>query len=280
MEIRPRWLGESIATAGWVVALSLLAVTRPIEAQLLLGRVVDVEGEPISDVLVTLAQRVGENFPDDAIQRTMTSASGRFGFDVTVGGDYVLQAERLGLATYTSDPMRLTLGEPVEFRLTLEAEPVLLEPLVVTSAVRPWWELLQPPGLWPFFDRMERYGREGRGRFFTRREVERWRGIPVARSLSSVLPYLRASMGSAGEFFLQGPGGCTPLVFINGSFANTEIRTWSGVVRIPLSQMIDSYSLVAVESYRGMSQAPSELQVLRSGVDLNCPIVSLWTYRR
>ncbi len=99
-------------------------------------------------MLVTLAQLVDGEFPEDSLKRTVTPASGWFGFDVGHTGDYVVQAQRLGLATFTSDPIRLTRGEPVDLALTLEVEPLELEPLVVTSSAHPWWELLQPPGLW------------------------------------------------------------------------------------------------------------------------------------
>ncbi len=253
--------------ATWAM-LALVCLAAPAWGQAVMGTVVDVDGQPISDVLVTLAHVVDQEFPEERLQRTITSASGRFGFNVEADGNYVLKAERLGLATYTSDLIRLRRGEPVDLELLLEVEPLDLEPLVVTSAVRPWWQLLQPPGLWPFFERMEVYGREGRGRFFTPRQVEMWRGLPARSALMAAIPGLspmrRSTIGSAR---------CEPLVFIDGAYFGPGAFE-------NLDRLIDAHSLTAVEVYRGVSQTPVELQVIRPRDDIRCLTLSLWTRRR
>ncbi len=260
-------------------------ISQPVAAQppTVSGAVVSLGGQPLADVLVSLIPRLGGR-PPGLVQRTATDASGRFDFAVPIDGDYLLRAERLGFSTFTSEPLALRSGDPVTVRLTLDVEPVLLEPLEITASSRPWWEVLQPPGLWPFFDRMARYEIEGRGRFFTAREVERWRGLPVASALSAVLPYLRTEQapGRLGQVVLRGPGRCEPLVFVNGTFVELAPKgPGGGVIEyIPIDVVVDAHSLVAVESYRGMSQAPAELQTLRRGVNPNCTVIGLWTLRR
>ena len=252
-------------------------------AQTLSGEVVSPAGEPVADVVVTLVRRV-DGRSGGVVQRTATDRSGRFSFRISVDGDYLLQAERLGYVTFTSEPVSLESGDPVEVRLTLDVEPLLLAPLEVTTSSRPWWEVLQAPGLWPFFERMERNEVEGRGRFFTRREVEMWRGLPLAQALSGVLPYLRTELapGRPGQYVLRGPGRCEPIVFVNGSFVDLAPKGPNGRVieYVPIDLIVDAHSLVAVEAYRGMSQAPAELQSLRRGINLNCTVVGLWTLRR
>ena len=278
-------VGPSTVARSW--AASLLGVVwiaaQPAVAQTLTGSVVSTSGDPLAGVVVTLAPRIGDRMIG-GVRRTVTTESGRFAFTAPTDGDYLLRAERLGFVPFTSDALALRSRDPVEVRLTLDVEPLLMEPLEVTASSRSWWEVLQPPGLWPFFDRMERYGLEGRGRFFTRRDVERWRGLPVGHALTGVLPYLRLEQapGRPGQYVLRGPGRCEPVVFVNGSFVDLAPKGPNGRVieHIPIDLVVDTHSLVAVESYRGMSQAPAELQSLRRGVDLNCTVLGLWTLRR
>lgn len=279
---------EMMARAGINALVAIVVQALPLQpagaqAPTVSGSVVSLGGAPIADVLVSLIPRLGGLQPGP-VQRTVTDPSGHFDFAVAIDGDYLLRAERLGFATFTSEPLALRRGDPVTVRVTLDVEPVALEPLEITASSRPWWEVLQPAGLWPFFDRMERYEMEGRGRFFTAREVERWRGIPVASALSAVLPYLRTEQapGRFGQVVLRGPGRCEPIVFVNGSFVELAPKgPGGGVIEyIPIDVVVDAHSLVAVESYRGMSQAPAELQTIRRGVNPNCTVLGLWTLRR
>lgn len=259
----------------------LFAAAAPVRGQGITGQVVDGEGRPLQDVEVRLFPVVVD--PAFPVLRAVTDAGGAFHFD-GVGGDVRLRAERLGYAPFLSDALALRPADSVSLRITLREAAVPLEGLEITASRRPWWEILEPPGLWGFYDRMDRYSREGRGRFFTRRDVEPWRGVPVARALSAVVPAIRAEQDAArpGQYLLRGPGGCLPLVFIDGIHVPLQIRTADGAIidELPLDMVLDAYSLVAAETYRGMSQAPAELTASRTHTDLRCTVVGLWTRRR
>ncbi len=267
------------AALGALVAL--WAAAAPLRGQGITGQVVDGEGRPLQDVEVRLFPVVVD--PGFPVLRAVTDGRGAFRFD-GVSGDVRLRAERLGYAPFLSEPLALQPADSVSLRITLREAAVLLEGLEITASRRPWWEILEPPGLWGFYDRMDRYSREGRGRFFTRADVEPWRGVPVARALSAVVPWIRAVQDTArlGQHKLRGPGGCVPLIFIDGVHVPLQIRTAGGVIidELPLDMVIDAYSLVAVETYRGMSQAPVELTTPRTRTDLRCTVVGLWTRRR
>lgn len=250
-------------------------------AQVVNGRVVDAEGRPLRDVEVRLIPEVPG--ARAAVTRTVTDVDGSFRLRAVEGGVRLL-AERIGYAPLRSDVLALRAADSLELRVTLREDPVALDGLVITASSQPWWEVLEPPGLWGFYDRMDRYSGEGRGRFFTRADVAPWRGVPVARALDAVVPAIRAVQDVArpGQYLLRGPGGCLPLVFVDGIRVPLQIRGADGAIvdELPLEMVIDAYSLAAVESYRGMSQAPVELTAARTHDDLRCTVVGLWTRRR
>lgn len=269
-------------TLAWALLLvGAVGGASGVDGQVLSGRVVDGEGRPLGDVEVRLfPERVD---PDAPIGRRWSDAEGRFSFAAS-DGVFRLWADRLGYAPFRSGPLALRAADSLEFRLTLRVDAVAMEGLEITASRRPWWEILEPPGLWGFYDRMSRHSREGRGRFFTRADVAPWGGVPVARALSALVPAIRAVQDPArpGQYRLRGPGGCLPVVFVDGVHVPLQIIGANGAVvdEIPLDMVVGRFSLAAVETYRGMSQAPVELTASRSHTDLRCTVVGLWTRRR
>lgn len=272
-----------ILAGAWLIAGAVLA-PEPGRAQPLAGRVVDRDGMGLESVRVRLVPAAGPGPGVAPFGSRITDDRGRFAFRDVPDGDYRLLADAPGWADWASGPLRLRSDDTVRVRVTLRESPLPLDGLEIIASRRPWWEVLEPVGLWAFYDRMVRYGREGRGRFFSRADVAPWRGVPVARALGAAVPSLRAEQDPRrpGQYLLRGPGGCHPIVFVDGAAAPLSMVGAGGRVvdEIPLDMLVDPYSLVAVEIYRGMSQAPVELSAPRSDADLRCTVVGLWTRRR
>jgi hypothetical protein len=277
-----------VRTALFVLAgLVGAAVPGAGAAQSLSGRVVDPEGRGVPAVDLSL---VAISVADSVSRRLWYARSddgGRFRFDGPADGGWILVTEATGYARFSSRPLLLRADDPLELRVTMHPDPVDLEPVVVTASTRPWWEVLEPPGLWGFYDRMERGRASGFGRFYSGAEIRAWRGAPVARALAAVVPYLQSAEapGLPGQYSIRGPGDCRPRVFVDGRPVETIVRGAGGrvVEEVPLDMIVDSFGLYAVEVYRGMTEAPIELTSARDGLDDGrdrCSIVGLWTRRR
>lgn len=116
------WLLVPLVFAPWVPAAS---------AQEIRGRVLERgSGEPLPGALVTLVSGDGEE-----AERTLSSPEGTYRI-AAVPGDYRLRVERIGLATWTSEPFSLAAGDDLSLTVEVPTEAVPLLPVGVEAESR------------------------------------------------------------------------------------------------------------------------------------------------
>lgn len=115
-----------------LVVLLLLGTALPLGAQTVRGELVDPAGKPVAGTLVVLLDAGGGER-----ERTLTDEAGRFVLDAPGGGTYRLRAERIGYPTTVSPPLELAVGQALDYRMSVGADAVHLEGLVVTGVRRP-----------------------------------------------------------------------------------------------------------------------------------------------
>ena len=121
----------------WVLLISALLLTalgRPSDAsgQIVLGTLVEqVTGVPIEGAAIVMLG------PEDRrLDWTLTDAMGRFFFRMTGGGDFVLQAERIGHASTRSEDLQVGVGDTLVYRMEAVVEPIELAGLMVEGSGR------------------------------------------------------------------------------------------------------------------------------------------------
>ena len=108
------------------------ALTAPAHAQSIEGLALDAETEaPLTGVLVSLLEEDGGR-----VRAVLSDEGGRFRIQVNRFGRYRLRAERIGLATTTSDALMVFSTDPVEQQLRMDARAVRIAGLVVDSRVK------------------------------------------------------------------------------------------------------------------------------------------------
>lgn len=260
--------------------MALLAACGPLSAQVVDGRVRSDAGEAVGDARVTLRPTEALAAAGVLPVRRITGPDGAFRIPVPAPGVYLLEVEALGWRS-VGRFVNLDDGGEVGLEVRLRRDAIELEPLVVTASARPWWEVLQPPGLWPFYERMERYGRAGRGRYLTERDVAGWAGARLSTALNALIPWVsvQADPRLPGQVVLTGPGNCVPLVYLDGSLVNPRGGLGGGG-RLRVDDIADPSIVAAVESYRGISDVPPDFTTIRPDVDWRCPVIAIWTRRR
>jgi hypothetical protein len=226
----------------------------------------------------------------EAMESRISNVGGWFEFSGLPEGAYRIRAERLGYETAVSGFVAVRAGEEVRLEFRVSVEAILLEPLTVTASPRPWYEHLEPPGLWEFFERKEQLEPLGLGAFLGREELRRMAGLPVTHAIGTV-PGMRvvASDDSRGRIHLLGRRGCDALFFLNGmqvplrptlSLDDTTDVDFAGSPA-PLEWYIDDFvslgEVEAIEVYRGPSELPGEVPGKHS--EGNCGAVVIWTKR-
>lgn len=120
-------LGVSALTVALIIGLP-----SPTYAQTVRGRALDAQTEaPLTGVLISLLDESGER-----VRAVLTDEDGRFDMAVAQFGRHRLRAERIGLATTTSDAFMVFSTDPVEQRVLMGARAVEIAGLVVDSRVK------------------------------------------------------------------------------------------------------------------------------------------------
>ncbi len=104
--------------AALILAVLALAVFSPAQqrAGTIFGRIVDVQGKPLSRVTVTLSG------PSIGSMKTVTDETGLFRYpSIYPGGGYGVKAERIDFKTVNRADIIVTIGATTEVNLTLEA---------------------------------------------------------------------------------------------------------------------------------------------------------------
>lgn len=104
----------------------------PVHAQSVRGAVRDAETRaPLPGVLLSLLDEEGER-----VRAVLSDEDGRYAIEVARFGRYRLRAERIGLATTTSEAFMVFSTNPVEQEVAMGARAVQIAGLVVDSRVK------------------------------------------------------------------------------------------------------------------------------------------------
>src|SRR5687767_2644166 len=234
---------RSLARPGLALLMALLALCSPLDAQRL--------GSIIGTV------RNGEHGPGLEGARVIligtelvvtTNGKGEFAFHGITPGKYVIQASAIGYTTLTS-PIDVKPLETVEVQFETESETFKLPDL----------EVEEKPNLpVDFVRRMQ----EGRGRYFTRADIEK-RSPQTVGDLLRTVPGMRVDCRGivCRAVLARATRGCQPTFWMDGIPADPAL-VWLQPPR----------DLDGVEVYSGPSSVPPELD--RGAA---CGAIVLWT---
>lgn len=231
-----------------VVNLALHAKAR--RPARVLGRLTDRRtSRPITAALVRL----------ESIDRsTSTDNAGFFTFDDVPAGLRLVVAEHLGHAR-VEELVRVPPGETVDVQIQMSANPVEMEPIVVTT-VRD--RRLEIKG---FYER-RRWGEAvGNGIFIDREELRRRMPARLS-SLIEALPGtdVRCRSGYCRVRFRRAPAYCESAeILLDG-------MTFRNIDQI----LIDEIG--AIEVYRSVSELPADF----GGSNAQCGVIAVWTRSR
>jgi hypothetical protein len=242
-----------LRTAG-LVFLHVLAAT-PASAQeadsvWVAGIVVDSAGVGIAEAQVFIE-------PDSRM--VLTDSSGAFVVRAPVGPSLLI-VRRLGYEPFVSE-IELTPGRDRRVRVGMRAMPYQLEAMETRSR-----RSYMPPGAHPSLDDFYRRRAEGKGRSFTREEIERLGSVRAAlATVPGVRPTADGNNRLSGVALTRCSGdvGGRPSViawFLDGN-------------RVSNAPELHDNDIEAVEIYRGSSQLPAE------AVGNACAAVYVWTRR-
>lgn len=178
----------------------------------------------------------------------VTNGKGEFAFHGITPGKYVIQASAIGYTTLTS-PIDVKPLETVEVQFETEAESFKLPDL----------EVEEKPNLpVDFVRRMQ----EGRGRYFTRADIEK-RSPQTVGDLLRTVPGMRVDCRGivCRAVLARATRGCQPTFWMDGIPADPAL-VWLQPPR----------DLDGVEVYSGPSSVPPELDRGAS-----CGAIVLWT---
>lgn len=249
-------LAALLLCAGTLAAQAVPSTSR---VQTVRGRVLDrATGEPIAGASVRVVEESG-----NAAVTGQSDAVGGFTIRVPIAGTYRFTAERIGFATFTSNPVVVGAGAVVDVELRMSAVAVALDSIAVNARPIP-----------PFRDRRA-------GRFWER--ADRNRGNFVTPDQINALPGTRASdfLRQMPRVYITGDGvrgttvqlgfssarRCTPTLYIDGR----RRRLQPGE---RLDDLVDRPKLWAIEVYPRSSDAPDELP---PDDNIQCGVIAIWT---
>jgi protocatechuate 3,4-dioxygenase beta subunit len=124
-------VAQLLALAG-LLALMLALCADSSSAQEVRGTAVEAgTARPLAGAFVSLQNQAGS-----PVASTLTGPDGAYVLEGPRPGRYTLQVERIGYATWTSEPFDLMTRETVTRRLTIPVQPVHLESLTVAVESR------------------------------------------------------------------------------------------------------------------------------------------------
>ncbi len=243
----------------------LLSVSRDLTVRIsgpgrIVGRVTDRDaGRPVAAAAVTVAGT-------DAW--TETDRNGYFLLEGVAPGELVIEVRHVGYGT-VADSVSLPADRTLEVRVALSADPVELEPLVVT-ALRD--RRLEVRG---FYDRRQWGERTGNGRFFTVEEIERRNPLRISHLVRDVPGIRLACEGSRGCAIraVRAPTCSHIAVYVDGVRMISGDAGARAGARGTVDELVHAAEVAAVEVYPGPASVPAEF----SGPTGQCGAVAIWT---
>jgi hypothetical protein len=196
----------------------------------------------------------------------LSAADGRYQVSGVRPGDLVVEVRLLGYHT-ASRTLTFAADQPTEWDVTLDLEPIAVDPVEATGA------RARTPQLEGFYARRDR----GTGTYFTRGEIEKMN----VREMTDIL----RRVPGARVVAIQGPFGATNVLQLVRS-QETSIRPCpisyyiNGVpfpvrYEIGIDAYVRAQDVEAVEVYTGTSRVPPEFT--SAGQTSRCGVVAVWT---
>ena len=220
------------------------------------GRVLDREsGRPVAAATITV-----HGTPSAA----RTDAEGYFALSDVLPGDRVVEIAHIGFEPVV-EAISIVADRTVDLQVELSADPIALEPLVVTALRDRRLELRG------FYERRGWGDRTGSGVFFDREAVER-RTPATTSSLLREVPGVEVRCSGSRDCRListRGPECAQMSVYVDGSLALGAGR------RDPVSidELVRPGEIAAVEVYPSAASVPAEY----TGTTGRCGAVVIWT---
>lgn len=266
-------------------AVLLLLTAAPLVAQqpdarMIRGFVMDSTGRRLPWVYV---QTSGQG-------RTVTNDSGQFTYKADAKGDVDLRVFRMG---YEPRQVKINPSADTTIAVTLIGIPKTLEAVEIEA--NRVSRRLQAHG---FYDRMEeRQKGPGSGVFFTREDIEQRRplritqmlegvrGVRLTRMMQPMSPNApsnaRGSPGTAQlppssmeDFVIQGPGGCTYNVYLDGTLISPkrDLKTRNNA-GLPVDPFLSPNAAAAIEVYARGPGVPARY----ANMGESCGVVLFWS---
>ena len=196
--------------------------------------------------------------------RTQTDEQGYFRLDEVLPGDKIVQIAHLGFVPI-NERISIVADRTVDLRVEMSADPIALEPLVVT-ALRD--RRLEMRG---FYDRRIWGERTGSGHFLDEETIERT-SSGATSSLLRTVPGLEVRCRGSRDCHVgssRGPNCARLNIFLNGQLAlGTDRRDQASI-----DDLVRPSEITAVEVYSGGGSIPAEF----TGVTGRCGAVAIWT---
>jgi hypothetical protein len=249
---RSGWRGAG--RVGRLVLLSGLFWARPAGAQVLQGRVLDLDTSlPVAMASVVLMNESGEK-----VVTQIANLNGRFRLVAPEPGTYLVYAEGLGYLASIDGPLSLEASDTILVEYHLAPHPLQLDSISIE--VESQSRMLDLMG---FYDRR----RVGLGKFVERKEIQERDPLRLADFLVTVpgvyvrdeRVYLRGGL-IAGGLLNQGP--CPPKIYLDGVVVEGNDLDW-----------ISPDAVSALEVYRSTAEVPLQY----GGPDASCGVILIWT---
>ena len=220
----------------------------------LVGRIVDrATGRPMAAADITVQ---GTRF------RTQSDELGYFALDDVLPGDHLIEVSHLGFEAVTR-MVSIVADRTVDLRVEVSADPIELEPLVVTVLRDRRLEIRG------FYDRRTRSERTGSGFFMDQEEIDR-RPAATTSSLLREAPGVRVTCaGRSCDIGSSRGRSCRRMnLYLNGNLAISATRS----AGMSVDELVRPSKIAVVEVYSSSASAPAEYS--GSG---RCGAVVIWT---
>ena len=262
-----------------LLAVAFYCLPTAAAAQRVTGRVLDPDRAPISTAEITFQTEGGV-----VVLGMVSDREGRFQTLGISAGRYWVMVKRIGYESTQMGPLALSESDSIEVELFMAVDAIPLEAITVTASARPWWEHLEPPALWEFWDRKEHFERLGSGRFYTHGDLKPLGGQAVALAIGDLAPFMFAeahprrlsSFRIKGTVTISADGSaCYPPVYLDGHLLEGMPLGGGRSEPAVIDDWISLSQIAAVEVYRGASDVPGEFRSFGA----NCGAVAIWSLR-
>jgi hypothetical protein len=242
------------------IPLDSRIVTRDLSLQVsgpgkVVGRVIDRgTGRPVAAANIAVA---------GVARQTQTDSEGYFVMEEVLPGDQVVEIAHLGFEPVT-EIVSIVADRTVDLNIQLSADPIELEPLVVT-ALRD--RRLEIRG---FYDRRTWGDRTGLGHFLGAEDIEQ-RSPASVTSLLRGMPGIEVQCsGRDCQVRTTRTSGCTQVnVYVNGTLTLGEGRS----ADMSIDELVRPFEIAGLEAYTGAGSVPAEF----SGTTGRCGAIAVWT---